>query len=58
MAKSLKDRILEALKKERLTVFDLSERLGTKPNYFLSKFEEEGLIEYDLATEKWCLKRR
>ena len=59
MAKSLRDRILEALKKEGLTVFELSERLGMKPNYYLlSKLEEEGLIEYDFATKKWCLKRR
>ena len=59
MAKSLRDRILEALKKERLTVFELSERLGMKPNYYLlSKLEEEGLIEHDFATKKWHLKRR
>jgi len=59
LAKSLKDRILEALKKERLTVFELSERLGMKPNYYLlSKLEEEGLIEYDSARKKWPLKRR
>jgi len=58
VAKSLKNRILEALKKEDLTGLELAERLGMKPYYFmLSKLEEEGLIEYDLATEKWHLKR-
>ena len=59
MAKSLRDRILEALKKEGMTTFELSERLGVKPNYYLlSKLEEEGLVEYDSATGKWHLKRR
>ena len=59
MAKSLEDKILEALKKEGLTVFELSEMLGMKPNYYLlSKLEEEGLIEYDFAAKKWHLKRR
>ena len=58
MAKSLKDRILEALKKEGLTVLELSERVGMGPYYStLSRLEEEGLIEYDSATEKWHLKR-
>ena len=59
MAKSLKDRILEALKKESLTALELSERVGMEPYHFtLFKLEEEGLIEYDSATEKWRLKRR
>ena len=58
MAKSLRDRILEALKKEGLTIFELFERLGMKSHYLLWKLEEEGLIEYDLATGKWHLKRR
>ena len=59
MAKSLRDRVLEALKKEGLTALELSERVDVKPFYFmLSRLEEEGLIEYDLATEKWRLKRR
>ena len=59
MAKSLRDRILEALKKERLTALELSERVGVEPHYFmLLKLEEEGLIEYDFATEAWHLKRR
>jgi len=59
LAKSLKDRILEALKKESLTALELSERVGVEPYYFtLSRLEEEGLIEYDSATEKWHLKRR
>ena len=59
MAKSLKDRILEALKKESLTALELSERVDVEPYYFtLSKLEEEELIEYDSATEKWHLKRR
>ena len=59
MAKSLRYRILEALKKEGMTTFELSERLGMKPNYYLlSKLEGEGLIEYDFARKKWHLKRR
>ena len=59
MAKSLRDRILEALKKEDLTALELSERLGMKPNYYLlSRLEDEGLIEYDFAAKKWHLKRR
>jgi len=50
---------LEALKKESLTALELSERVGVEPYYFtLSRLEEEGLIEYDSATEKWHLKRR
>jgi len=50
---------LEALKKESLTALELSERVDVEPYYFtLSKLEEEGLIEYDSATEKWPLKRR
>ncbi|GAI33543.1 unnamed protein product [marine sediment metagenome] len=57
--KSLRDRILEALKKESLTALELSERTGWKQYYFmLSKLEEEGLIEYDSATGKWHLKKR
>jgi len=66
VAKSLRDRILEALKKEGLTALELSERIGVEPvfkmgddYYFtLSRLEEEGLIEYDSATGKWHLKRR
>jgi len=59
LTKSLKDRILESLKKEGLTALELSERVGVDPYYFkLSRIEEEGLIEYNLATEKWHLKRR
>ena len=59
MAKSLRDRILEALKKESLTALELSEGVGVKPYYFtLSKLEEEGLIEHDFAPRKWHLKRR
>ena len=61
MAKSLRDRILDALKKEGLTAPELSERLRIStdyPMYKLLKLEEEGLVEYDLATEKWRLKRR
>ena len=58
MAKSLRDRILEALKKERLTALELSERVGVEPYHFtLFKLEEEGLIEYDSATEKWHIRR-
>jgi len=58
--KSLRDRILEALKKERITARELSERVGIKkyPYFTLSWLEEEGLIEYGLVTEKWHLKRR
>ena len=59
MAKSLKDRLLEALKKEDLTALELSERLGVKPYHFiLWNLEKEGLNECDFATEKWHLKRR
>ena len=59
MAKSLRDRILEALKKEGLTALELSEGIGMEPYHFtLFKLEEEGLIEYDSAIEKWRLKRR
>ena len=57
MAKSLKDRILEALKKESLTAPELSERLGMKSHYLLWNLEEEGLIEYDVAAGKWHLKK-
>ena len=58
MVKSLRDRILEALKKEDLTALEMSERLGMKPNYYLlSSLEDEGLIEYDFAAKKWHLKR-
>jgi len=42
-----------------LDTLELSERVGVKPYYFtLSRLEEEGLIEYDFATEKRHLKRR
>jgi len=59
LAKSLKDRILEALKKESLTLFELSEKAEMKPEHFiLFKLKEEGLIDYDFATDKWYLKRR
>ena len=59
MAKSLRDRLLEALKKEDLTALELSERLGMKPNYYLlSKLEGEGLIEHDFTRKKWHLKRK
>ena len=61
MVKSVRDRILEALKKVALTAPELSERLRMPthyPMYGLSMLEEEGLIEYDLATEKWHLNRR
>ncbi|MBA7646891.1 hypothetical protein ES703_54657 [subsurface metagenome] len=58
MAKSLKDKILEALKKEGLTLFELSEKLGMKTHDLVWKLEEEGLIEHDFATGKWHLKRR
>jgi len=58
LVKSLRDRILEALKKESLTALELSERTGWKQYYFmLSKLEDEGLIEYDSATGKWRLKK-
>lgn len=64
MAKSLRDIILEALKKEGLTVFELSERVcmglvGIGPYYStLLRLEEEGLVEYGLAIDKWHLKHR
>ena len=60
MWKSLRDRILEALKKEALTAPELSERLRIStdyPMYGLLKLEDEGLIKYDLTTEKWHLKK-
>jgi len=52
---------LEALKKEGLTALELSERVVTPLHhlgFYMLKLEEEGLIEYNSATEKWCLKRR
>ncbi len=59
MAKSLKDKILEAVKKDGLAVLELSEEIGVEPYFFtLLRLEEEGLIEYDSATRKWHLKRR
>jgi len=61
ISKSLRDRILEALKKEGLTALELSERVVTPLHhlgFYMLKLEEEGLIEYNSATEKWCLKRR
>ena len=58
MGKSLKTKILEALEREPLSAFELAEKLGTKTQFLrLAKLEEEGLIEYDLATEKWHLKK-
>ncbi|GAI33541.1 unnamed protein product, partial [marine sediment metagenome] len=60
-AKSLKDRILEALKKEGLTLFELSDRLKMPKHYvrqILWNLEGEGLIRYNFETGKWCLKRR
>ncbi len=64
MVKSLRDRLLEALKKEGLTVLELSERVymgpvGIAPYYStLLRLEEEGLVEYGLVTGKWHLKRK
>ena len=59
MTKSLRDRILEALKKESLTALELYEKVGMIRDYFtLSRLEEEGLIGYDSATGKWYLKSR
>jgi len=59
LAKSLRDRILEVVKKEGLTVLELSEEIGVEPYYFtLLRLEEEGLIEYDLAAGKWHLKSK
>ena len=59
MTKSLRDKILGALEKESLSALELSERVNLRSCYFmLSRLEEEGLIEYDSATEKWHLKRR
>ena len=58
LAKSVRDRLLEALKKEGLTDLELSERVCVEPYYFkLSRLEEEGLVEYDFATGKWHLKK-
>ena len=60
MAKSLKDRLLEALKKEDLTESELCERLRISIDYpkddLLLKLEDEGLVKYDLTTEKWHLR--
>jgi len=61
VVKSLRDRILEALKKEALSSPELSEKLRMPMHYprcGLLKLEDEGLVKYDLATEKWRLKRR
>ena len=60
MAKSLRDRILEALKKEASNPLDISRRLRLSQKYVtwqLSVLEEEGVIEYDMARGKWHLKR-
>ena len=61
MAKSLRDRILEALKKGALNRFDLFWRLGVPMRYVrdeLSRLKEKGLVEYDISTDKWHLKRK
>jgi len=61
VAKSLRDRILEALKKEALTEPELSERLSIPTDYHISrllKLEEGELVEYDYETDKWRLKKR
>ena len=50
---------MEALKKEALTSSELSEKLRITTDYpknLLLKLEDEGLIKYELATEKWHLK--
>jgi len=53
LAKSLRDKILEVVKKGGLAVLELSEEIGVEPYYFtLLRLEDEGLIEYDSATEK------
>lgn len=58
LAKTLRTKILEVLEKESLNALELAERLKTKPQFLrLAKLEEEGLIELDLATDKWHLKR-
>jgi len=61
LAKSVKDGVLEALKKGDLTPFQISNRIKLPLRYVtweLSLLEEEGLAEYDFTKEKWHLKRR
>jgi len=61
LARSLRDRILEVLKKEALNPSEIASRTWLPQQYvryILPKLKIEGLVEYDLATEKWHLKRR
>ena len=61
MAKSLKDRVFEALKKKASNPLEVSRRLRVPRQYViwqLSVLEEEGLIEYDMARNKWRPKKR
>ena len=56
MAKSLKDRVFEALKKEASNPLEVSRRLKVSRQYVawqLLVLEKEGLIEYDVARNKW-----
>ncbi len=61
MAKSLKDRVFEALKKEPSNPLVIARRLRVPRQYVtwqLSVLEKEGLIEYDMARNKWRPKKR
>lgn len=61
MAKSLKDKILEALKKGDSNPLEISRRLRLSRQYVvwqLLVMEKEGLVKYDMARNKWHLKRR
>jgi len=52
---------LEVLKKEALNPSEIASRTWLPQQYvryILPKLKIEGLVEYDLATEKWHLKRR
>jgi len=59
--KNFKDKFLEALREGTLTPIELATRLRLPLHYVryeLSMLEEEGLVEYDLATEKWRISRK
>ncbi len=54
-------RVFEAVKKEASNPLEISKKLRLPLHYVsyeLSMLEEEGLIEYDLKTEKWRISRK
>ena len=61
MGKSIRDKVLEAIKNEPSNPLVLARRLRVSRQYViwqLSVLEEEGLIEYDIARNKWRSKKR